>query len=1194
MIADKNQRLQALDASQSFVITAPAGSGKTGLLTQRMLSLLAECERPESILCMTFTRKAAAEMRLRIGEALKLGNQPEAPTDQYTYQNWQLARRVLERDRAKNWQIMRSPNRLQITTIDGLCRLLAQQMAIESGLGTIPENTETPTPLYREAVRDLFSELETPGRTGEALAVLLQHLDNNHQQLEDLLIGLIGKREQWLALVLDSQDARGTLQNALARLIADLLEKAQMLMSPFYGELQTLLDYIAQHLPDNSLNDTRHLASDKKELLNNIDASLAFWQSLCGIFLTNSGSWRKQADKKIGLPIPKDSSLPEQAGERKTQWKNLIVELKNVPGLLETLNDLVNLPTPFYSDPQWEVLDALTCLLPQLAARLQLVFQAKGTCDFTETALAAQRALGSVGQRDFQHGDAPTDLTLRLDYRIQHILVDESQDTSSLQFDLLRRLTAGWQMDDGRTLFLVGDAMQSLYGFRNANVGLFLDCRHHPIGDLQLNALELCTNFRSRASIVEWVNRVFSRAFPAVEDSSRGATPYVNSTTPDVKENADNKNRGNCSEPIPSVTLDTFHPEATDREEGEQVARRVLAAQQHQPEGKIAILVRGRSHLKEILPALYRHQISWQANDIDPLGGRMPVIDLLSLTRALLCPADRIAWLSLLRAPWSGFNHQDLHTIATWASCQEIRTAEPSDQRNDHQEKNEPLNRAQTFPLIIQQLFSIDLPKHLTIEGSQILQRLREVIEPAWQQRHRKPLRTWIEGIWINLGGPAALLQPSVLQQCRQYFDVLESNGSEAMTDWPTFVDIVNRSTVAPEANADPRLQILTIHKAKGLEFDTVIIPGLHRRSKNNQKELLMWREYLDTSGKIRLILSPPASSGEDTDSIYQHLRREQALKARLEDTRVLYVACTRAKSHLHLLFRLPSKDSPEKNSPLALLWETLSEDLNSSQHNSHSNRMARVTHHAYPETDEGLTDKEESNHTEALNLGVRLPPHWSISNYPELKLATAKADAKSTDTLASTTQNKLVIPQPESLQERALRFAGTLFHRTARQIVVEGIELWDKKRIKRQKNVWRCELESLLQRRATEQTTIENLLDKLERAVTQILNHSEGRWLLQAHQEHVCEWPLAYIDAAGQARTAILDRSFVDQNVRWIIDYKFSEPHVEQTLADFLTTQQSAYYEQLNLYRNLLNNENTSSVKLALYFPLIPHLDSW
>ncbi len=95
-----------------------------------------------------------------------------------------------------------------------------------------------------------------------------------------------------------------------------------------------------------------------------------------------------------------------------------------------------------------------------------LVFGERGQVDFTEVAQGAVRALGDP--------DAPTDLLLSLDVRIKHILVDEFQDTSISQWELLERLTAGWQPDDGRTMFVVGDPMQSIYRFREAEVGLFL------------------------------------------------------------------------------------------------------------------------------------------------------------------------------------------------------------------------------------------------------------------------------------------------------------------------------------------------------------------------------------------------------------------------------------------------------------------------------------------------------------------------------------------------------------------------------------------------------------------------------------------------------------------------------------------------------------------------------------------------
>ncbi|HCL71818.1 MAG TPA: DNA helicase II, partial [Gammaproteobacteria bacterium] len=106
------------------------------------------------------------------------------------------------------------------------------------------------------------------------------------------------------------------------------------------------------------------------------------------------------------------------------------------------------------------------------------------------------------------------------------ILVDEFQDTSQLQLDLLRKLTAGWEPDDGRSLFLVGDAMQSCYGFRNANVGIYLSVKERGIGELSLTPLALSSNFRSQEPVVSWVNNVFSGAFPRHPNISRGAVPY--------------------------------------------------------------------------------------------------------------------------------------------------------------------------------------------------------------------------------------------------------------------------------------------------------------------------------------------------------------------------------------------------------------------------------------------------------------------------------------------------------------------------------------------------------------------------------------------------------------------------------------------------------------------------------------------
>src|SRR5262249_15577249 len=143
----------------------------------------------------------------------------------------------------------------------------------------------------------------------------------------------------------------------------------------------------------------------------------------------------------------------------------------------------------FYQEEQWQTLEALHHVLRIVVAQLKIVFQQHGKIDYIENSQAALTALGT--------DDAPTDLTLALDYQIKHILIDEFQDTSNSQYRLLEKITSGWETHDGRTLFLVGDPMQSIYRFREAEVGLFIRARNHGIGQIQLTPLTLSVNFRS-------------------------------------------------------------------------------------------------------------------------------------------------------------------------------------------------------------------------------------------------------------------------------------------------------------------------------------------------------------------------------------------------------------------------------------------------------------------------------------------------------------------------------------------------------------------------------------------------------------------------------------------------------------------------------------------------------------------------
>ena len=120
-------------------------------------------------------------------------------------------------------------------------------------------------------------------------------------------------------------------------------------------------------------------------------------------------------------------------------------QLELIPNLLPAMLECRHLPPSAFEDSQWQVMEALVEILPLAVAELRLVFRDHGTVDFSELAIRASRALGE--------SDAPSDLALALGYRLEHLLVDEFQDTSYTHFELLKKLTAGWDPGDGRTLF---------------------------------------------------------------------------------------------------------------------------------------------------------------------------------------------------------------------------------------------------------------------------------------------------------------------------------------------------------------------------------------------------------------------------------------------------------------------------------------------------------------------------------------------------------------------------------------------------------------------------------------------------------------------------------------------------------------------------------------------------------------------
>ena len=1101
---DRIARQRALEVA-SFIVEAPAGAGKTELLTQRYLRLLAVVENPEEVLALTFTNKAATEMRDRILGSLERaasGEMPEQPHKQLTFG---LAQKVLAHDAAQGWRLLGHPGRLRITTLDALCASLARQMPYLSRFGSQPGVSEDAEAHYATAARRTLEMVEAGGDDAEVVAEALAFMDNNAGRLERLLIAMLGRRDQWLhhASRIESGAMKAEVEAGFAALIErDLATVGELLDARVQTLLMPLARFAAANVPG-----TLDFIFDWNFRLTAAIADLPSWQAVATLLLTTTGTLRKTVDKRIGFPADKEF------GDQKKAMLELLAELRGVAGLEEALAMLVKLPRPELSEGEWATVECFSRLLRLAAGQLWLVFQEAGEVDFIEIAARAGLALGD--------DEAPTDLAQALDYRIRHLLVDEFQDTSPSQVGLIEKLTRGWMPDDGRTLFVVGDPMQSIYRFRKADVGLFLRVRERGIGDIRLDHLRLFRNNRSYPGIVDWVNAAFPSIFPADDSPEAGAVRYAESA---------------ATRPARADSGVVVHPvierEGSDAagEEACRVLSIIQQARREAPDERIAVLVRARSHLDALVAEIRRSapDLRFQAVDIEGLDGRQHVQDLLTLFRALHHRADRVHWLAMLRAPWCGLQLADLHALA-------------ADDRKS----------------TIWQLMQDDARLgRMSEDGRQRLKHVRDVLQVAFAGRGRQHPRRWLEGIWLMLGGPRCLESPEALNDVEAFFSLLDklvaSRNLSAETLATHAADLY-----APSDPLGSAVQMMTVHKSKGLEFDTVILPGLDRGIGGNDSSLLLWDEVAGADGNEHLLVAPMkqkgAANGEPT--AYDYLKKLETERAAHEDERLLYVAATRAIRNLHLVgvaVADEKKDdglkAPASGTLLKLLWPGVAQTLFA----------------------DALANAEA-----VVPVSVGIDPATFVPPLVRLRqIGLPAALCKISEDLRPA-DNPLDLDEAEpglSLEASV----GTLVHRCLELISKIGLKTWSTARV--------VTLQPAYQRwllaQGHSETEAASGAGDVVAAVSNTLDSETGRWLLDDHPEAAAEQ--AWSSQVGDTTLHhVIDRIFVTEGCRWIIDYKTARlPEAE------LLQRAESYRPQLERYASLFATASVP-LRLAIYFPL-------
>ncbi len=843
----------ACDPERSAVVEACAGSGKTWLLTSRLFRLLLAGARPDQILAITFTRKAAQEMKERLFDLLRecaLANDT-ALSDMLTLRGAQATAANLVCARGLAGQVLTNPRGVTIDTFHGWFASLCQMAPLASGFSRQSEPTDHPEFLMDEAL-GLFVNRLLQGGTEQAEQ--LAAFDSLAGQLDRTVVLALLKR------ALGNRVAcRLWLGNSQAPSLADV-----------FG-LDPSHDWPAHALNDSALltrlwEVARWLGkgtpAQQTKAVQLESALTRFEGGDCDpydAFVAVTGVCLKK-DGTVGSAFIKPTKAQTlDPSFEENQYRSLF------EGVCESLANALLLEK---DQADMRATQSLAKLIEPLFATYTELKAERGLCDFDDLEDTALSMLMDDAQRAY--------MQQKLDSRVKHLLVDEFQDTNPVQWNILKLWLADYSAQDKPTVFLVGDPKQSIYRFRRAEARLFNHARAWLQANFNAESLHSNSTRRCSQAVVDVVNAAFATG------NTRGATtfnPHESLASPKLDAMS-----GLFLYPLIGQATEDGEPPTGTASEAECVVRTLqawLADGTIRSLGEVMVLIRAHKSGLPLMQALREAQLPYTVKDQGERYTSPVWSDTIALLGFLSNPHDNLHVLQLLRCPLVGISsdtlqglieaERDIQAGTVWGTIEALAKQGVQPWVQLQQRFAQWLALAHSMPLFetINQVVSDTQAavKYLNMGTP----RQRVMMAEHWD---------WLKGWALSLN--------------KGRFPDLQSAYDEAVR-LQTYVNSDSEGAGGDEQ----LLRIMTVHSAKGLEarrvwlFDANSVP---KPGGSTTDLLIDWRlgDSHPTSVTVMRNLGDHSPGRANAQAIEAQAYAD-------EEDHLLYVALTRAEQSIHV-----------------------------------------------------------------------------------------------------------------------------------------------------------------------------------------------------------------------------------------------------------------------------------------------------